>query len=52
MSIFHSLEDVDRGSETQLQVGDKLNNLVYKGLINTIWSDFSNQVYLCRLLFY
>ena len=27
MSNFHPLEVVDRGSETQLQVGEKLNKL-------------------------
>ena len=28
MSIFHALEVVDRGSETQLHVSENLNNLV------------------------
>ena len=35
LNNFHSLEVVDRVSETQLQVGEKfgLNNLAVKGLI-------------------
>ena len=31
MSIFQPLEVVDRGSETQLQVGEKLNKLTKDG---------------------
>ena len=30
MSNFHPLEVVDRGSETQLQVGENLNKLTTK----------------------
>ena len=30
MSNFHPLEVVDRGSETQLQVGEKLNYLIQR----------------------
>ena len=30
MSSFHSLEVVDRGSETQLQVGEKLKYLILR----------------------
>ena len=30
MKIFHSLEVVGRGSETQLQVGENLNYLIYR----------------------
>ena len=29
MTNFHPLEVVDRGSETQLQVGENLNYLIY-----------------------
>ena len=29
MSNFHPLEVVDRGSETQLQVGENVNDLIY-----------------------
>ena len=37
LSNFHPLEVVCRGSETQLQVGENLNNLIYrfKGYIRT-----------------
>ena len=28
MNIFHPLEVVGRGSETQLQVGENINNLI------------------------
>ena len=37
MSNFHPLEAVDRGSETQLQVGENLNYYIlafFKGLSN------------------
>ena len=30
MNSFHTLEDVSRGSETQLQVGAKLNYLILR----------------------
>ena len=30
MSIFHPLEVVGRGSETQLHVAEKLNNLIQR----------------------
>ena len=33
LNNFHSLEVVDRVSETQLQVGENLDNLAVKGLI-------------------
>ena len=33
MSSFHRIEVVGRGSETQLQVGKKLNKVTGKGLM-------------------
>ena len=30
MRNFHPLEVVGRGSETQLQVGENLNNIIYR----------------------
>ena len=34
MSDFQPLEVVDRGSETQLQVGEKLNDLIQQDRVN------------------
>ena len=34
MSLFHSLEVVDRSSETHLQVGEKSNEITDKELLN------------------
>ena len=31
MSIFHPLEVVGRGSETQLQVGENVNKVTWRG---------------------
>ena len=36
MGNFHPLEVVDRGSETQLQVGEKFNYLIWR--VNSIRS--------------
>ena len=38
MSNFHPVEAVDRGSETQLQVGENLNYLIlrFKGLCKSV----------------
>ena len=38
MHNFHLHEVVDRDSETQLQVGEKLNNLNNDRLINSLFS--------------
>ena len=34
MSNFHPLEVVDRGSDKQLQVGEKLNKIIWQKMIN------------------
>ena len=40
MSNFHPLEVVDRGSETQLQMGENLNLIMYSSLwVDTMLND-------------
>ena len=41
MSNFQPLEVVDRGSETQLQVGENLNKLIRISVKADIWTDMS-----------
>ena len=47
-SDFHPLEVVDRGNETQLQLGDNINKITLsvKGLVSICASSFKNLVNL------
>ena len=52
MTNVHQLEVVDRGSETQLQVGENLNNLIERFKVNSFNSIYKRTCNQLKLIYY